>query len=404
MSPVAHAGDRIEYLDALRGFALTGVCAANLFIFSGLAFMSEAQLASLPTASLDRVATMFELVFIETKFMGLFAMLFGASFWLFLDSADARGLEGRGLFYRRLTWLFVIGAIHGWLLWCFDILRFYALWGLLLPLCLTASQRTIIRLGLASSVLVPAFVAGCRWVWFPPGGDSGALDALALQAFAGRMYAETLRLNWIYDWFLTLSVSQISYQVAVFGRMVLGLYVMRAGIPKALSTYTGVFRRTAVVGALVGVSANIVTATHVLVPVSGRFTVAFAAEFIEQAGYLALSTAYASALALLFQSSRWRSILRGFAPIGRMALTCYLTQTLVALWLFYGFMPGPHLMGRVGPFSLLAICAIWFVIQASFASMWLMRYRFGPMEWLWRSLTYWQVQPLRRIGVPERQA
>ena len=401
VSADARPGDRIEYLDVLRGFALTGVCAANLFIFSGLSYMTEAQRASLPTAAFDRVATMFELVFIETKFMGLFAMLFGASFWLFLDRANARGLRGSRLFYRRLAWLFVIGAIHGWLFWCFDILRFYALWGLLLPVCLMASQRTVLRLALACSVLVPAIVAGCRSAWFMSQGDGGALDAMALQAFARGTYVEMLRVNWIYDWFLTLSVSQISYQVAVFGRMVLGLYVMRAGIPRALSTHAALFRRTAIAGGLVGVTANIATATHIVVPVAGGFTMAFVASFIEETGYLALSTAYASALALLFQSLRWMPVLRRFASIGQMALTWYLTQTLVAVWFFYGFMPGPRLMGRVGGFSLLVICALWFAIQALLASVWLRRYRYGPMEWVWRSLTYWQVQPFRRFDLRE---
>jgi len=133
--------DRVEFVDSLRGFALLGVFAANLLIFSGFTYMSDEQQAMLPTATIDHVVHLLELIFIENKFMGLFSFLFGVSFWLFLDRANARGAEGVSLFYRRIWWLFVIGAAHGWLFWFWDILRFYALWGLLLPLFLRVSKR-----------------------------------------------------------------------------------------------------------------------------------------------------------------------------------------------------------------------------------------------------------------------
>ena len=111
---------------------------------------------------------------------------------------------------------------------------------------------------------------------------------------------------------------------------------------------------------LVGVIANVMTATHVLTPAAGRFTPAFVADFVEEAGYLALSVAYASTLALMFQSPRWTPMLRRFAPIGQMALTWYLSQTLVALWLFYGFMPGLHSDGTCGRLRSAGDVCVWF--------------------------------------------
>jgi uncharacterized protein len=391
------AVDRVEFLDVLRGFALIGVCAANLFIFSGYSYMDDAQRAALGSAAADRVALSLELVFIETKFMGLFSFLFGASFWFFLDRARARGLGGNALFYRRLGWLFVIGAIHGWLLWCFDILRFYALWGLLLPLCLRASQRQVLGLALLFAVVLPATVNGVRAEWFGPGGESP--DALALQAFSSGGYLDMLRVNWIYDWYLTLSVGQISYQVAIFGRMLLGLYAARALLFTAPQRHAALLRRIAAIGIVVGVAGNLVTANHVLDPGdAGGFAAGFAACLVEESGYLALTLTYAAGLALLFQLPRWSGGLRVLAPIGQMALTCYLLQTVFALWLFYGFMPGPQLMGRVGPALLLGLCAASFVLQAGFAALWLRRFRFGPAEWLWRSLTYWKLQPFFRAA------
>jgi uncharacterized protein len=106
--PPPHRTDRLEYVDTLRGFALFGVLRANLFIFSGFSYMTDGQRAALPTASLDKMVYLLELIFVENKFMGLFAFLFGVSFWLFLDRLRQRGVAGTGLFYRRLLWLFVV--------------------------------------------------------------------------------------------------------------------------------------------------------------------------------------------------------------------------------------------------------------------------------------------------------
>lgn len=125
-------------------------------------------------------------------------------------------------------------------------------------------------------------------------------------------------------------------------------------------------------------------------------TAPFFGRLTEEIGYLALTLAYGAALALLFRRAGWARILRTLAPVGRMALTCYLIQTLAGLWLFYGFLPGPHAMGKVGPSVLLPLAAASYALQAWFASVWLRRFRFGPVEWLWRCLTYGRIQPFVR--------
>jgi len=175
--PLTDRSDRLEYVDALRGFALIGVLGANLFIFSGFSYMTDAQRAALPTAGLDKYVYLLELVFVENKFMGLFAFLFGVSFWLFLDRLRQRGVAGTVLFYKRLFWLFVFGAVHGWLFWCFDILRFYALWGLLLPLFLRVSKKTCLSAALFCAILAPALVSGFRSLLLQPSAGDSTMDA-----------------------------------------------------------------------------------------------------------------------------------------------------------------------------------------------------------------------------------
>jgi uncharacterized protein len=126
---------------------------ANLLIFSGISYMSNQQRASLFSSRLDSFAYFLERFFVENKFMGLFSFLFGISFWLFLSRVRSRGAPATTLFYRTILWLFVIGAVHGWLFWCFDILRFYALWAVLLRSSAPAQAPALCRL--ATGVLVP---------------------------------------------------------------------------------------------------------------------------------------------------------------------------------------------------------------------------------------------------------
>jgi uncharacterized protein len=386
--------ERLTFVDALRGFALFGVMAANLLIFSGIVYMTEAQRAAVAPTPLDRAVLFLELFFVENKFMGLFSTLFGVSFWLFLSRAQARGGGTTALFYRRIGWLFVIGCVHGWLLWAFDILRFYALWAVLLPLFVSWRPRRLLAAALATSALIPAAVSVVRVLVSPPGTAGPEFDAMALAAFSTGSYRDMLVANWRYDWFLTNSIGQIAYQVAVFGRLLMGLYVARTLALGALHQHRALLKRVVLIGGLVGVAGNAVFAMEWLGASRDPWVVG-ARRLLVESGFLAFTLAYAAALALAFERSRWRTAIATLAPLGRMALTWYLVQTLAGLAVFYGFAGG--LMGRVPPTLLAAGCVEGYAVQVALAIAWMRRFRFGPAEWLWRSLTYGARQPMRRI-------
>jgi uncharacterized protein len=270
------------------------------------------------------------------------------------------------------------------------------LWAILLPLFLRVSPRTLFIWAIGCAIVVPALVSGVRseMLW-GHGANTAIFNALALQGFSSPDYRQMLRANWLYDWYLTLSFGQIGYQVAIFGRLLLGLLLARIGLMMDLARYRRVFIWTLVCGGIYGLVANTLQALGSLDVARGAgFVWPFAARLIEESGYLSLSLAYASALALLFQApwGRWVRVLRS---LGRMALTFYLGQTLFALWLFYGFMPGPHLMGRIGPVWLVPILFGGYALQVALADWWLKRFRFGPAEWLWRCLTYGKLQTFR---------
>jgi uncharacterized protein len=395
--PAGTAGaetERLPFIDSLRGFALLGVFGANLLIFSGYVYMTAAQREAVSATALDRLVYLAELFLVENKFMGLFSILFGVSFWLFLDRARAR--SGRTsalmLFYRRIGWLFVFGALHGWLLWAFDILRFYALWATLLPLFVRMPLGRLRAVALSTIVLAPALVDGIQG-WLPPPGETGpAYDTLALEAFSHGGYREVIAVNWKYDWYLTNSIGQIAYQLGVVGRLLLGLYAARALHLADLTRHRAALQKLLIAGAVVGVLGNSVFAGRFLTDAEGFF-LPFLRRLVVESGHLGLTLAYAAGLATLFVNPRWRDRVAALAPLGRMALTAYLLQTAFGIWLFYGFAPGPDLMGRIGPVWLAVIWIAGYAAQVAGADAWMRRFRFGPAEWLWRALTYWHVPP-----------
>ena len=391
----APAAGRLEFVDSLRGFALFGVFWANLQIFSGIEYLTDAQRAPLLRGRLDSVAYFFERFFIENKFMGLFSLLFGISFWLFLSRVSGRSASATALFYRRIFWLFVIGAIHGWLLWCFDILRFYALWAVLLPLFVRTAPRRLLGIALATGVLLPALVAAANVLLTHPATATTDYDAMAFAAFRGGSYREVLKENWRYDWYLTLSIGQIAYQVAVFGRLLLGLYAARTLDLGNLGRHRTLLRKVLLLGGLAGLVGSSIFAGKLLTGAPENRWLAFSRRLLVEGGQLGLTLAYASALALTFLVARWKRVLRLLAPMGQMALTWYLLQTLFGIWMFYGFAHRPALMGKAGPAGLAGLAVAGFVVQVVLARAWMTRFRFGPAEWCWRSLTYGKVQPFR---------
>lgn len=385
---------RLPLVDVLRGFALFGVFGANLMIFSGLSYLPEEGRAAFGSGA-DRTVRFLETFLVENKFMGLFSFLFGISFWLFLQRVGARGAPARVLFYRRIGWLFLLGALHGWVLWAFDILRFYALWAVLLPLFVRVPTRRLLGMALALCIVAPALIAGAHGLEPPSPEAEAAADAMVFTAFSRGTFAEALAANWRYDWYLTLGPGQLDYQVSVLGRLLLGLWAARAldlGEPEKHRLF---LRRVLRVGLLAGIPGNLLFALQAFSD-AGGFVVPFLRRLLVEAGFLGFTLAFASGLALLFLQARAQRVLLRLAPLGQMALTAYLAQTLLGLWLFYGYPPGLHLMGRVGPGWIGVVWVAGYLVQLAMARAWMRRFRLGPMEWLWRSLTYLEVQPFAR--------
>jgi uncharacterized protein len=414
LRPVA-AAERIQLIDVLRGFALFGVLLANMVYLSGTdVALTPARAAALPTARLDGYVRAVIYFFVDDKANTIFAFLFGLGFAVQMMRAEERDHRVAPVYARRLFVLLVVGCVHMFLLWYGDILHLYALMGFTLLLWRKCKDKTLLGWGAGLAVVPMAILFSVQWAlarFFGAVDDRSAaqiatdnaaqwrtMDA-RLAAFTHGSYSDVVREHFRYnveDYLLSPLI--VGFALYVLGRFLIGLYVGRRRILHEAHEHLPLFRRLlkwslpfAVVGNFLYALTSYLDDHDRLDSSSGWVAVA---SFVISVGVPAMSCFYVSSIVLLFQRERWRRRLMWLAPVGRMALTNYLTQTLCHLFIFYGF-AGLGLMGRVGTTPCVPISLAIFALQIFYSRWWLARFRFGPCEWLWRTLTYGKRQPMR---------
>lgn len=414
LAPVP-ARERIDVLDVLRGFALFGVLVANaLWYFSGFAELSEQEALRLPAIPLDPAVFELERFFVSGKFITIFSFLFGMGFALQMRRAAEAGAPVRRLYLRRTLWLLAFGIAHALLAFYGDVLHLYALLGLLLIGWVARSEKALIGWGLAFAIVIPVAVRALQWAL--PALTEGAVDPEAMTearravaiaehaAFAGSSYAGMIRANTADFWTRISTDVVLAAALATFGKFLLGVWAGRTGIlVRASRENAGSddasltwMRRGAGWGVVIGVACEGIVVADGTVPALGAGTwgATIADTLLWHAGVLALATSYVCAIVLLFTRPDWNRTLSFLAPVGRMALTNYLGQSIACMFVFYGVGLGWY--GRVGPTAVVGIAVVVFVAQAAASAWWLRRFQFGPAEWAWRSLTYGRRQPFRR--------
>ena len=405
MQPTA-ANDRIELLDVLRGFALYGVLLGNLVWLTTDRVLSDARLQLLPTATVDPIAQALVVFFVDGKFYTLFAFLFGLGFSLQMQRAEARGARILSLSIRRLAVLLVIGLIHITLIWYGDILVMYASLGFILLLFRRAPpKRWLLVLALVLALFARSAFTVYHAVTTLP--DSSALveaeqDTKIKEAHLAMFlsgYRQVVRENVRIYWSDLFVHGALWFLLpAIFARFLLGLYVGKRRLEERVADYVPLMRRALpwLIGvAVIGNGVKLLQwwFEHVRGMELSASWWAIGTIPLAEAGILALSAVYVCGACMLsYGSSRWNRRLSELAPVGRMALTNYLTQSMLYLVLFTG--AGFGLLGRVGPAICLVLSVAIFAVQVVVSSWWLRRHRFGPAEWAWRTATYGQVQPL----------
>ena len=389
---------RIKSVDMVRGFALFGVLLVNMYNFG--AYSTEW------TGIFDRISfTVMHSVF-ETKSWRLFSFLFGFGFALQMLKAETQAAGSLGFYFRRLTVLFIIGMGHA-LFYDGDILMKYAALGMILVAFRKVQKRALLVLAF---VFLAVFPVGNMIVSLSddePFARSEETQSLA-ERREGHPYlgslAEVFEANvpsippriWS-------NLHNPESSIAVFAMFLLGLYVGRSRIlhevPQHLPLIRGVFGWGIGIG-VTGAIAEWLLGQYFGYAVFRENTASISVQFLGDIlfayGSTALALGYAAGIVLLAQGRGWIPVLRPLESLGKMALTVYLSGTLMFTMLFYGYGFGQIFL--LGPAETTAYTILFFSIQLVFCAWWLRRFRFGPMEWVWRSLTYGKAQPLRNQG------
>jgi uncharacterized protein len=387
----------MDALDALRGVAVLGILLINVDALSGYAFITDAQRDALPYSRADDAVWFLLALFVEAKFYSLFSFLFGVGFTVFVQRAAARGADAVRLFKRRLVGLLLIGLVHTFFIWMGDILVTYALLGFGLIPFLRRSDRIVLRwafgmllspvLIYAALVLLAKFVAASG-----PAPDAGLPPFLlaATDKFASGTYFDVVAGNAVFTGANIVRRLLLMFHPRVFGMFLLGLYVGRRGILADVDAHRALLEKVFTIALTCGLPLSCVSAAlgTDMPGVPGFRTLIMTTSQSISAPALAL--AYAAGCALLLHRDRRLTGL--LAPVGRMALTSYLTHSIVGVIVFYGIGFG---LFRRTPLSLtVAGALVFFVLQIVASRWWLSRANFGPAEWMWRTFTYRRRFPL----------
>jgi uncharacterized protein len=408
LAPVA-ARERIEVMDVLRGFALLGILLMNMEAFVGPLMESLTGVNPRLTGA-DRWVDTAIYVLVQGKFFTLFSLLFGMGFAVMLDRANAAGSTGTGLYARRLLALLGIGLVHAILIWSGDILLTYALlgfvlllffrrtpvsrlpkWGValyLLPLAL----GWLYALAMAAAAQDPTAAAEMEKSLAEQGRQMAAMVEAQRQAYGSGTWAEAVAQR-------AADTGMMAMFIVFGGGLILGMFLfgawfVRSGAIRDVESRLPLYRRLRTLGFVVGLPLALWAAWRH--PTMSFSEVSFDTALSQTAMGLAnvlLCFAYFASIVLAMRIPAWASRLRWFAPAGRMALTNYLMQSVICTAIFYGYGLGyfEQLPRAWQPLFTVAV----FAFQVVLSRWWLSRHRYGPMEWLWRWLTYGRRPPMR---------
>jgi uncharacterized protein len=427
--PVA-GGERYFTVDVVRGFALLGILAMNIVAFAWPFAAYENPTRGGGFTGLDAVVWFGNHLVFEDKMMTIFSMLFGAGLVLMDQRAESRGAKVRGVYFRRVTWLLVIGFVHAYLIWMGDILVLYAQCGFLLYFFRKRRPVTLLLVGAcALLLLVPLNLGFGSWIQ----SAKAASARVEAQKKAGQTPSasdQRLRDRWTggfkdfisptpekrdKEWAEELSAYRGSYEGIVkhrapivfyiqtfyaflfgglffaLGRMLIGMGLMKLGVFSGQRSWR-FYLWMAVIGYGIGLPLMVFDAMELIRHDFSMLYKLNGGGFYNMFGSLVVAMGHVGVLMLIVKSGALEWLTRRLAAVGRMALSNYLTHSLVCTTLFYGY--GFGLFGHINRAGMAAIVLTIWIFQLLVSPIWLKHFRFGPAEWLWRSLTYWRLQPM----------
>ena len=420
------AAERLLSLDALRGVAVMGILVMNVYAFAMPLAAYYNPLIMGGTDALNMGTWFFTHLFFDQKFMSIFSMLYGAGVVMMMNRAAERGVSFTPVFYRRSAWLMVIGLLHGYFIWFGDILFHYALMGMVVFLFRKASPRKLITIAcllLPVTLLInygssfyleelQADVAAIEEAqsqgatldederekleeWrdvrpiFAPTGEDIAAEVTAYKG----SYVDVLAHRAPFVAFMQVSGTLVFVVWRVGGLMLLGMALMKLGVLSG-ERNTRFYKRMTLFGYGVGLPLAVLSAVTLEGQQFDPLYVARYGGIPNYFGSILVAFGHIGAVMLVVKSGAFEAAVERFAAVGRTALSNYLAHSVVMTSLFYGY--GMGLYGEVPRFAQQGFVVALIGLQLLLSPWWLKHFRFGPAEWLWRSLTYGQRQPMRR--------
>lgn len=389
---------RIFEIDGIRGFALLGILMMNIMSFAGpdIDDTFTGQRSEIYTGTWNELSLFFINTFVTTNFYTMFSFLFGLGFFIFLSRADKKTQSGTKLFIRRLAMLLVFGLLHGILLWYGDILWTYAIAGVFLIMFYKLKPKT----NLIIAILILAFfsvisVASAAVVLVTSKNMDGIDMASSGFVFSLNM-TETV-LNGSYGDIIGMNATILGLSAAgaifvvpnVLAMFLIGLYAGQKGYFQNLFAHTGLLKKVAAIGIGIGLPVKIFTGYMQTYQFNDSVAVQLA-QLSSTLGGPLMSVGYIAVMCLIFL--KLPALVKLLQPVGQMALTNYIGQTVVMLTIFYYF----GLYNSIDAVWFIPVALGVFILQIIVSHIWMKFFSYGPLEWLWRSVTYLKVMPIKR--------
>lgn len=396
--PVDQAHRQLS-LDFIRGIAIFGILIMNIQLFGNVFTSYFNPTVNGDFTGINRATWYITHIFFEQKFYTIFSMLFGAGVVLMAEKAAAKGASAAKIHYRRNLILLVFGACHGFFIWYGDILLTYALFALFVYAGWKSKPRNLIIAGLLLSILIsllmlsgagsmpPEEVAKMQNQFLP------SLDIIQreVQAYRGGWSDnQVLRLEAMQQMIGFIAI----FGIRIAGCMLLGMALFKLGIINGLRS-KNYYRNLALLCLIPGLL--IVTYGATLMVESGfedaikiqmvYGQINFLASIVVALGYIGLFHWF-----YLSDGGRWFK--SRFEAVGQMAFTNYISQSVLCTLIFYGI--GFGLFSTLSRAELILVAIAVFTLQFVWSKWWLEKFNFGPLEWLWRSLTYFKLQPFKK--------
>ncbi|MEK5311291.1 DUF418 domain-containing protein [Bacillus sp. FSL R5-0439] len=373
--------ERVHFLDIVRGFALMGIILVNYFLIVDSAKGFDMQSNDV----FHNVVNWFA----SGKFITLFSFLFGVGFMIFMDRAAQKVDSPNKLFARRLTILLGFGLLHLTFVWIGDILAYYAVAGFLLLFFYKRTAKTILYWLITLFViqlLTPFFTMLFNTMDTTSSGKPDFAD-FELTSHNSMTYLTSISDRWT-D-MVTMASSSFSTVYSMFFMFLLGVYFVKMEFFKNMEAKKAIWNRIWIIftiAFLITQSSTIIAAVN---PFESTLWVNIATA-LEQNGGFTGSMFYMSTLAMLFlHVPQLRGALMVFTKVGRMSLTCYLFHSIIGTMLFLKY--GAGLANHLQPAGTFMIGLGVYVFLVLFSTLWLKRFKYGPMEFIWRQLTYGKV-------------